>query len=116
MRSRSGLQVATSAKKDTGPATRQIDQIVLLGRLADVAATKRFYVDRLLAVANKFGRKYVEFATPSSPVKLALYGRHALAKDAGVPPDGTGSHRLIIGSDAGSVTDPEGFAWEAAAL
>jgi hypothetical protein len=38
------------------------------------------------------GRKYVEFATPSSPVKLALYGRRALAKDAGVSPDGTGSH------------------------
>ena len=35
------------------------------------AASKRFYVDRGLAVAKSFGRKYVEFATPSSPVKLA---------------------------------------------
>jgi hypothetical protein len=37
-------KVATQAKKDTGPATRQIDQIVLLLGAADVAASKRFYV------------------------------------------------------------------------
>jgi len=109
-------KVATSAKKDTGPATRQIDEIVLLLGVADVAASKRFYVDRGLVVAKSFGRKYVEFATPSSPVKLALYGRRALAKDAGVPPDGTGSHRIMIGSDAGPFTDPDGFAWAAASL
>jgi hypothetical protein len=29
-----------------------------------------------------------------------------------VSPDGTGSHRLTIGSDAGPFTDPDGFAWE----
>jgi catechol 2,3-dioxygenase-like lactoylglutathione lyase family enzyme len=104
-------KVATSAKKDTGPASKQIDQIVLLLGVADVAATKRFYVDHGLAVAKSFGRKYVEFAT-SGPVKLALYGHRALAKDAGVPADGTGSHRLIVGGDAGSFTDPDGFAWE----
>jgi predicted lactoylglutathione lyase len=105
-------KVATSEKKDTGPATRQIDQVVLLLGVADVAATKRFYVDRGLAVAKSFGRKYVEFATASSSVKFALYGRRALAKDAGVSPDGTGSHGLVIGGDAGSFTDPDGFAWE----
>ena len=109
-------KVATSSKKDTGPATRQIDQIVLLLGVADVAASKRFYVDHGLAVAKSFGRKYVEFATPSSPVKLALYGRRALAKDAGVSPEGTGSHRLMIGSDAGPFTDPDGFAWETASF
>jgi len=109
-------KVATSAKKDTGPATRQIDQVVLLLGVTDVAASKRFYVDRGLAVAKSFGRKYVEFASPSSSLKLALYGRRALAKDAGVSPDGTGSHRLRIGSDAGSFTDPDGFAWQAASL
>jgi catechol 2,3-dioxygenase-like lactoylglutathione lyase family enzyme len=107
-------KVATSAKKDTGPATRQIDQVVLLLGVADVAASKRFYVDRGLAVAKSFGRKYVEFATASSPVKLALNGRRALAKDAGVSPDGTGSHRIVIGSDAGPFTDPDGFTWQAA--
>ena len=105
-------KVATSSKKDTGPATRQIDEIVLLLGVADVAASKRFYVDRGLEVARSFGRKYVQFAT--AHVKLALYGRRALAKDAGVSPDGTGSHRIVIGSDAGSFTDPDGFAWEPA--
>src|ERR1700689_5704012 len=107
-------KVATSAKKDTGPATRQIDQIVLLLGVADVAASKRFYVDRGLAVAKSFGRKYVEFDSPPAQVKLALYGARALAKDAGVEPDGTGSHRVIINSDGGPFTDPDGFVWEAA--
>jgi uncharacterized glyoxalase superfamily protein PhnB len=107
-------KVATSAKKDTGPATRQIDEIVLLLGVADVAASKRFYVGQGLAVAKSFGRKYVEFATASSAVKLALYGRRALAKDAGVSAEGTGSHRLTIGSDAEPFTDPDGFAWEPA--
>jgi len=105
-------KVATSSKKDTHPASRQIDEIVLLLGVADVAASKRFYVDRGLEVARSFGRKYVQFAT--APVKLALYGRRALAKDAGVSPDGTGSHRIVIGSDGGSYTDPDGFAWEPA--
>lgn len=106
------LKVATSAKKNTGPDTRQIDEIVLLLGVTDVAASKRFYIDRGLAVARSFGRRYVEFATPTSPVKLALYGRRALAKDAGVSPDGTGSHRILIRSDSGPFTDPDGFTWE----
>jgi catechol 2,3-dioxygenase-like lactoylglutathione lyase family enzyme len=106
-------KVATSARKDTGPASRQVDQIVLLVAAADVAASKRFYVDRGLTVGKSFG-KYTEFAMPSSPIKLGLYGRRALAKDAGVSPDGGGSHRLAIASDAGPFTDPDGFIWEAA--
>jgi predicted lactoylglutathione lyase len=106
-------KVATSAKKNTEPATGHIDDVVLLLGVTDVAASKRFYVDRGLAVARSFGRKYVEFANPSAPVKLALYGRRALAKDAGVSPEGSGSHRIIIGSDSGPFTDPDGFAWEA---
>jgi uncharacterized glyoxalase superfamily protein PhnB len=109
-------KVATSAKKDTGPATRQIDDIVLLLGVCDVAASKRFYTERGLAVARSFGRKYVEFASPASHVKLALYERRALAKDAGVSPDGAGSHRIVIACDAGPFTDPDGFAWEAASL
>ncbi|WP_331739777.1 glyoxalase (plasmid) [Streptomyces sp. NBC_01005] len=108
-------KVATSAKKDTGPATRQIDEIVLLLGVADVVASKRFYVGRGLAVAKSFSRMYVEFAAGESPVKLALYRRRALAKDLGVPPEGTGTHGLVIGGGAsGPFTDPDGFAWEAA--
>ena len=107
-------KVATSKKKDTAPASPAFDDLVLLIGAADVAASRQFYVDRGLAVGKSFGRKYVEFATPSSAVKLALYGRKALAKDAGVPVDGSGSHRLVLGGDAGPFTDPDGFAWEAA--
>jgi hypothetical protein len=106
--------VASSTKKDTGPATRQIDDVVLQLGVADVAASKRFYVDSGLAVAKSYGGRYVELDT--GPVKLTLYKRRALAKVAGVAPDGTGSHRLVIGSDAGPFTDPDGFAWETASL
>ncbi|MGP4043963.1 glyoxalase [Streptomyces sp. 2A115] len=107
-------QVASSSKKDTGPATRQIDEIVLLLGVADMAESKRFYVDRGLAVAKSYGSKYVEFATGSGPVKLALYKRRGLAKVVGVSPDGSGSHRLTIAGDAGPFTDPDGFAWATA--
>jgi catechol 2,3-dioxygenase-like lactoylglutathione lyase family enzyme len=103
-------KVATSAKKDTGPATREIDSIVLLLGADDVPASKRFYTERGLVVGKSFG-SYVDFAMPSSPIGLGLYKRRALAKDAGVAPEGTGSHRIRINGDAGSFTDPDGFAW-----
>ena len=105
-------KVATSTKKDSGPATREFDTIALLLGCEDVAASKRFYVDHGFVVAKSFGGRYVEFEAPSGPITLALYKYRALAKDAGVAPDGSGSHRLIIGGDAGSFTDPDGFAWE----
>jgi len=106
-------KAVSSAKKDTGPATREVDDLVLLMGVADVKASKQFYVERGLAVEKSFGSKYVEFDTPGSSVKLALYGRAAAAKDAGVTPEGTGSHRIVICSDAGSFTDPDGYEWEA---
>lgn len=104
-------KVATSTKKDTAPAAREYDDLVLLLGATDVAATKRFYVERGLRVAKSYGRKYVEFEAGSGPVKLALYGRRALAKDVGVPEEGSGSHRLVLGGFA--ATDPDGFVWEA---
>ena len=107
-------KIATSAKKDSGPAAREIDQLVLLLAAADVGASKKFYVDHGLPVGKSFG-SYVEFDAPASAVKLGLYKRAALAKDAGVSADGTGSHRLVINSDATSFTDPDGFTWEQAA-
>ncbi|MEW2401697.1 glyoxalase [Streptomyces sp. NPDC046862] len=106
-------KVATSAKKDTGPATREIDEVVLLLGVEDVKATKQFYVGQGLTVARSFGGKYAEFASgEAGPVKLALYKRRGLAKDLGVPADGTGSHRVVLGSTAGPFTDPDGFTWE----
>jgi hypothetical protein len=102
---------ATSAKKDTGPATREVDQVVLLLGVDDVKATRQFYVERGLTVGKSFGGKYVEFDTGGSPVKLALYTRRAAAKDAGVAPEGTGSHRILVHGGNGPFTDPDGFAW-----
>ena len=104
--------LATSAKKDSGPATRDFDNIVLLLGADDVGASKRFYVDRGLAVAKSFG-SYVDFATPASPIGLGLYKRRALAKSAGIAAEGSGSHRIRVNSDAGSFTDPDGFVWAA---
>lgn len=106
-------KVATSAKKDTGPATGAIDSVVLLLGVADVAASRRFYVEHGFEVAKSFSRVYVEFAA-AGEITLALYRRRALAKDAGVAPDGTGSHRIAIGG--GAFTDPDGFAWETSSL
>ena len=107
-------KLATSNKKDTGPATRDIDEIVLLLGVDDVSATKRFYVDRGLVVGKSFG-KYVDFSMPSELIGFGLLGRKALAKDAGVSPDGSGSHRLVIAGDADAFSDPDGFVWEPSA-
>lgn len=108
-------KVATSAKKDTGPATGAIGDVVLLLGVADVAASRKFYLERGFTVAKSFGRMYVEFASSEGAVKLALYRRRALAKDAGVAPDGSGSHRIAVGG-AAPFTDPDGFTWEAASV
>lgn len=110
-------KIATSSKKDDGPPTRAVDEVVLLLGVADVRATKRFYADRGLPVAKSFAGKYVEFAAPdANGIKLALYGRRALAKDAGVAPEGSGAHRIVLhgAGAAGPLTDPDGFAWEPA--
>ena len=105
-------KVATSSKKNAGPATRTVDDIVLLVGATDVVASKKFYLDQGFTVAKGFGRKYVQFDAEPGHIKLALYGRRALAKDAGVSPDGSGSHRILIGSKAGPFVDPDGLAWE----
>lgn len=105
-------KVATSSKKNTGVRSRTIDEIVVLVGAADVLASKRFYAERGFTVAKSFGRKYVQFEAPPDAVKLALYGHRALAKDAGVAPAGSGSHRIILGSAAASFVDPDGFVWE----
>ncbi|MEV0660633.1 glyoxalase [Actinomadura luteofluorescens] len=107
-------KVASSKKKDSGPAGQRFDQIALLLGVADVKASKRFYAGRGLAVAKSFGGKYAEFDTPSSTVTLALYPLRALAKDLGVDQESTGSHRLVLVGGDEPFTDPDGFAWEAA--
>ena len=105
-------KVATSNKKDTGPDTGRVDSVALLLGVADVKATRQFYTELGLAVGKSFGSKYVEFDLPGSSVTLALYGRRALAKDAGVAEEGSASHRIAIAGDTGTFLDPDGFAWE----
>ncbi|MFI6427757.1 VOC family protein [Promicromonospora sp. NPDC050880] len=106
-------KVATSARKDSAPVTRTIDEVVLLVGAADVRASKAFYVERGLTVGKSFG-SYVDFGKGPGRVGFGLYKHRALAKDAGVPPEGSGSHRLVVHGDLGTVTDPDGFAWEPA--
>lgn len=107
------VTLASSSKKDTAPAAAAFDEVVLQLGVADVAASKAFYVEQGLEVGKSFGRRYVEF-TPSGPIALSLTKRAALAKVAGVDPDGQGSHRLIVAADRGPFTDPDGIAWEPA--
>jgi uncharacterized glyoxalase superfamily protein PhnB len=106
--------LATSSKKDSAPASREFEAMVLLLAAEDVGATKRFYKEHGLETGKSFGT-YVEFDLGSSPIGLGLYARKALAKSAGVDAQGTGSHRIAINSDAGTFTDPDGFAWEQSA-
>jgi catechol 2,3-dioxygenase-like lactoylglutathione lyase family enzyme len=105
--------LATSTKKDTAPASRAFDHVVLLLGVDDVSASKRFYAERGLAVGKSFG-SYVDFDVPGSPIGLGLYKRRALAKAAGVSPEGSGSHRIRIAGDGGAFVDPDGFEWVAA--
>lgn len=106
-------KLATSAKKDSAPVSRKVDEIVLLIGADDVSASKKFYVAHGLTVGKSFG-SYVDFKMGTSPIGFGLYKRAALAKDGGVPPEGTGSHRIAVNSDLGEFTDPDGFAWEPA--
>ncbi|NLU82149.1 glyoxalase [Rhodococcus sp. HNM0569] len=103
--------IASSSKKNSGPATRTFDELVLLLGVADVKASKQFYVEHGLEVEKSFGRKYVQFAGSPDGITLALNGRRALAKNAGVSAEGSGAHRITIESGAGEFTDPDGFAW-----
>jgi predicted lactoylglutathione lyase len=81
-------------------------------------------------VSSLFDSAIVAGATMLKPVEKSLWGYGGVVrapdgsiwkvatsakKDAaGVSPDGTGSHRLVISSDAGSFADPDGFVWESA--
>ena len=103
-------KVAASSKKNKAPAAQEFENVVLLLGVDDVKASKQFYVEQGVGVEKSYGGKYVELE--SSPVKLALYPRKANAKDAGVSPEGSGSHRLVVACTVGAFTDPDGYVWE----
>lgn len=105
-------KVATSSKKDTASAALEYDDLVLLLGVEDVRATKQFYIQHGLKVGKSFGSKYVEFEAPEAAIKLALYTRRAAAKDAGIAPEGSGSHRIAVRTEAGPFLDLDGFVWE----
>ncbi|WP_341946060.1 glyoxalase [Microbacterium sp. LWH11-1.2] len=104
-------KIATSSKKDTAPPSRSVDEIILLLGAEDVVATRTFYTERGIPVAKSYGRSYVQFDTGTSPIGLGLYRHASLAKDAGVPAAGSGSHRLTVNGALGTAVDPDGFAW-----
>ncbi|HRN29946.1 MAG TPA: glyoxalase [Terrimesophilobacter sp.] len=107
-------QVSTSSKKDSAEPSRMVDEVVLLIAPEDVKASRGFYEERGYRVGKSMG-KYVEFDMGSSPIGFGLYSRKALAKAAGVAPEGSGSHRLVIGTAGAAFTDPDGFEWAPAA-
>lgn len=109
-------KVVSSSKRNSAPASRTIESIVLLIGADDVLASKAFHVERGFRVARSFGRKYVEFEPGEGRVTLGLLSRKALAKDAGVPMEGTGSHRIALNGGGSVVTDPDGFVWEPASV
>lgn len=51
--------IASSSRNDTGPVTREIDELALQLGVADVGASKQFYVDHGIDAA----KSYVEFDT-----------------------------------------------------
>ncbi|MDT0157145.1 glyoxalase [Microbacterium sp. ARD32] len=103
-------KLATGAKKNAGPGEVRFDSFVLLLGAASVPESKRFYTGRGFEQGKSFG-SYAELGGSEDPVRLALYKRAALAKDAGVPAAGTGSHRLVIHPVSGEFVDPDGFVW-----
>lgn len=106
-------KLATSAKKDRGPATREIDDIVLLLGVADVKASKRFYADRGLGVKRSFGGKYAEFDSAPGGVQLAIYPQRALEKETGVAVDPAAAYGIVLHGGGVELTDPDGFTWQA---
>ena len=102
--------LASSSKKNTAEPTGRASQIVLLVGVDDVRETKDFYRERGVSISRGFGSKYVEFDTGPA-ITLAIQSQRAVAKNAGVDPEGSGSHRLMIVGTLGEFVDPDGFTW-----
>lgn len=107
-------KLASSSKKDTGPAEATFDDIVLLLGVDDVKASKQFFVSQGFQAGRSFGGKYAEFPDTDGGITLALYPRKAAAKEVGMDPARSGSHRLTVGTDGPAFTDPDGYVFRAA--
>ena len=90
-------KVATPQKK--GEPVSEIpaptDVAVLIG-VADLKATLAFYSALGMPVRKAYGSKYADFVSGDGTSTLALYGTEALAKDAGVPADGSGFRSMTL--------------------
>lgn len=100
---------AASSKKGTGTGAADFNDLVLLLGVEDVKASKQFYVSQGFQLGRSFGGKYAEFPASGNDITLALYPRKAAAKEVNLDPAGSGSHRLLIGTDAPAFTDPDGY-------
>jgi catechol 2,3-dioxygenase-like lactoylglutathione lyase family enzyme len=90
-------KIVTPAKKG-GPITEipaPTDVPVLIG-VADVKASVTFYESLGLPVRKSYGGKYADFVSGDGTSTLGLYPWEALAKDAGVPPEGNGFRSLTL--------------------
>ena len=103
--------IASSSKKDTGPATRQVDEFVLQLGVEDVTESKQWYVDHGVPVHKAYGRKYVQLGDPSSP-------DHAGAVPAARSREGRGGrcrrNRIAPAADQRhrrAAHRPHGFVW-----
>lgn len=104
------VTVASAQKKDTGPATSEIQQLVVQLAVDDVAASTAFYAERGVGTGRRFGRRYAELDT--APVAVTLNRRAALAKAAGVPAEGDGAPGVVLQTGTDPFTDPDGVVWE----
>ncbi|QOR69343.1 glyoxalase [Ruania alkalisoli] len=107
---------ASSSKKDTGEAVPEFDNLVVLLGVDDVKASKRFYISQGMHAGRSFGGKYAELGGTDGGLTLAVYPRKTAAKEVGADPAGSGSHRVVLGSDGPAFTDPDGFVWEPAGM
>ncbi|HKO28458.1 MAG TPA: VOC family protein [Solirubrobacteraceae bacterium] len=65
--------------------------------VADMRRAKAFYEEGLgLPVKKAFGTKFVMFSGEGGTSDLGMYKREALAKDAAVPPEGSGFHGFSL--------------------
>jgi predicted enzyme related to lactoylglutathione lyase len=65
--------------------------------VADMKRAKEFYEEGLrLPVKKAFGNKFVMFSGEGGTSDLGMYKREALAKDAAVPPEGSGFHGFSL--------------------
>lgn len=79
---------------------RQRLTLVTLG-VADLARSRRFYCEGLGFVPAKAGNEFVSFFDMGGAL-LSLYGRDALAEDAGLPAAGQGFRGVTLAHNVGS--------------